>query len=504
MTRLTEVAPSLTEDESNTMTARARLADCLVCIAAALAGFASDAAGASAAADATAATALSGAGDPTLVIDAARVIGTIKPLQDLGLGPLLERGEIDLTPYYQDLRVRTVRLHDVPWVYDNVQDMNYVFPKDTADAGRAENYDFALTDHYVESISSAGMDVIYRLGYSAAFFAPRALQYIDPPRSYEHWTDVAAHIVAHYSQGWDGGPSTHIQYWEIWNEPDTSIFWTGQPEDYFRLYEMTAKRIKSLDASLHVGGPALAGGLPFLESFLKYCRDHQAPVDFVSWHIYTTQPEAVVERAKRVHELMVRYGFGKAQSVLDEWNYGFGGLWDPSQPGQADGVHAYYELTRGEVGAAFDAAVLMAIQDASVDMAHFYTGSNMSTGLFTTEGAPTKAYYAFLAFSKLLDSPQRLALTGAVGTPVTALAGVSKDVSAVRVLIAYRGDGPYRLNLRLDHAPWKGDAVVQRQLIDRASPVALPNPVTSSAMGGLVSLEIDGPSVELLTFRARR
>jgi hypothetical protein len=199
---------------------------------------------------------------------------------------------------------------------------------------------------------------------------------------------------------------------------------------------------------------------------------------------------------------MVRYGFGKAQSILDEWNYGFGGLWDPSRPGQAEGVHAYYELTRGEVGAAFDAAVLMAIQDASVDMAHFYTGSNMSTGLFTYEGAPTKAYYAFLAFANLLDCPQRLALTGAAGTRVTALAGLSKDGSAVRVLIAYRGDGPYRLDLRLDHAPWKGDTVAQLQLIDRASRVALPKPVTPVAKGGLIHLEMDGPTVELLTFRA--
>jgi xylan 1,4-beta-xylosidase len=487
------------------MTLRSHLVDCLVCIAAALAGSACSAAGATTATGVPAAArspAAPSAGDSILAIEASRVIGTIKPLQDLGLGPLLQRGEIDLTPYYEDLRVRTVRLHDVPWVYENVQDMNYVFPKDTADAGSAENYDFALTDHYVESISSAGIDVIYRLGYSAAFFAPRALQYIDPPRSYEHWADVAAHIVAHYDQGWDGGPSAHIKYWEIWNEPDTSIFWTGQPEDYFRLYEMTAKRIKSADATLKVGGPALAGGLPFLESFLKYCRDHQAPVDFVSWHIYTTKPEAVVERGKRVHDLMVRYGFGKAQSILDEWNYGFGGLWDPSRPGQAEGVHAYYELTRGEVGAAFDAAVLMAIQDASVDMAHFYTGSNMSTGLFTYEGAPTKAYYAFLAFANLLDCPQRLALTGAAGTRVTALAGLSKDGSAVRVLIAYRGDGPYRLDLRLDHAPWKGDTVAQLQLIDRASRVALPKPVTPVAKGGLIHLEMDGPTVELLTFRA--
>jgi hypothetical protein len=58
------------------------------------------------------------------------------------------------------------------------------------------------------------------------------------------------------------------------------------------------------------------------------------------------------------------------------------------------------------------------------------------------------------------------------------------------------------LDLRLDHAPWKGDAVAQVQLIDRASPIALPTPVASVTTGGLIHLEMDGPSVELLTLRA--
>jgi xylan 1,4-beta-xylosidase len=437
-----------------------------------------------------------------LTIDSSHVIGTIKPLQDMGIGPLLFRDQFDVTPYYKKLGVRYVRLHDVPYVYDDVQDMEYVFPKESADPMKAENYDFVLTDHYIESITSAGMNMIYRLGYTSDYYRPRALQFIDPPRSYKKWADVATHIVNHYNNGWDGGPRTHIKYWEIWNEPDIPISWTGTPEAYFKLYEVVAKQIKATDPSLKVGGPALAEHLDFLESFLKYCRSHQAPVDFVSWHNYPAKPEEVAKRGQRVHDLMVKYGFGGAQSILDEWNYSFTGIFDPSQPNQADGNHKYYEITRGEVGAAFDAAVLIALQDAAVDIATFYTGTNMVMGLFTYEGGPTKAYYSFLAFRTLLDSPQRVAVNGTVGADVTALAGLSVDRRTLRVLIAHTGNGQREFGLQLAHLPWSGAAIAQIQTIDGKSEVALTKPKQIAAKDGIIHIKMEGPAVQLLTISA--
>ena len=54
--------------------------------------------------------------------------------------------------------------------------------------------------------------------------------------------------------------------------------------------------LKALDPSLKVGGPALAGRLEFLDQFLSYCRLHQVPLDFVSWHIYTRDAHEVARR----------------------------------------------------------------------------------------------------------------------------------------------------------------------------------------------------------------
>jgi xylan 1,4-beta-xylosidase len=466
-----------------------------------------------------------GVNDPRLTIDSSRIVGTIKPLQDLGAGPLLWHGAIDLTPYYKELGVRNVRLHDVPLVYDDVQDIDYVFPNDAADSTKADSYNFALTDHYMDSVTSAGFNVIYRLGYSGDTWKPRTLLHDNPPRSLEKWADIASHIVDHYNAGWAGGPRTHIKYWEIWNEPDAVYSWTGTPEAYFRLYELTAKQIKSRDPTLKVGGPALAGNLDFLEAFLKYCRDHQAPVDFVSWHSYEhpARPEEVAKRGKRVHDLMLRYGFGGAQSILDEWNYDLSvlGMFSPSpaeqptqpytaeyirsqheiaaKPYNTEDLQKYYEITHGEIGAAYNAAVLMDLQDSSVDIATFYTGTNMVFGLFNWAGAPTKAYYSFLAFRRLLDSPQRVAVNGAVGSEVTALAGLSSDKRTLRVLISHTGEGKRQFELRLANLPWGEGAIAKVQTIDRSSDFAQTRLERVGAKSDLIHIEMDGPTVELLT-----
>jgi hypothetical protein len=448
---------------------------------------------------------------PLVTVDAARTMGTIKPLQDVGEGPLLMRGSVDETPYYQALGVKYVRLHDVPWVYDNVQDTNYVFPNDSADPAKPESYDFALTNHYIESITSLGMEVIYRLGYSAEDYTPQPQQHIEPPRSYEKWTEVAAHIVEHYDKAWVGGPRRPIKYWEIWNEPDNTGFWTGTPEQYFRLYDMVAKRLKRTDPTLKVGGPALAGHLQFLEDFLKYCRDHQSPLDFVSWHSYAARPEDAAAAGRRVHEMMQRYGYGAAQSILDEWNYDLTSFTPPEdRPGAPyvpGGTQKYYEITRSAFGAAFDASVLIALQDASVDIATFYTGTNMFMGLFSYSGAPTRAYYAFLAFRGLLGAPERIAVEGsavegAAGERLKVLAGRSVDKKSVRVLLAYTGKDPYEFDLRLTGLPWDGTGIEKVQTIDGRSNSMTTSQKNPPSNGALQHIEFKGPTVQVITLQA--
>ena len=213
---------------------------------------------------------------PRLDIDvhASQRSGKLRPLQDLDNGPLCQRGIVDLSAYYKQLGVHFVRLHDVPWTYDNALDINYVFPHWDSSADDPNNYDFTQTDFYLNTILALGIKVIYRLGYSAEY--KTNVHHNSPPSSNEKFATIARHIVQHHNQGWANGSRDRIQYWEIWNEPDGKGFWSGTPAQYARLYETTAKALKRIDPSLKVGGPALAGDLD-LEEILARAKPTRLP-----------------------------------------------------------------------------------------------------------------------------------------------------------------------------------------------------------------------------------
>ncbi len=434
--------------------------------------------------------------DDSITVDAGQSAGKIKPLQDVDNGPLCQRGAIDLTRYYKALGIRNVRLHDVPWTYDNALDINYVFPNWNADPDRQENYDFTQSDFYIKTITDMGINIIFRLGYSAEYKTP--VHHNAPPASYDKWADIAAHIVRHYNDGWDNGQKLGIKYWEIWNEPDNNQFWTGPPEQFDRLYEVTAKTLKRMDPTLKVGGPALAYRLEFLDQFLNYCQAHHVPVDFVSWHIYTQDPNEVSTHAQRIQEMQKQYGFEHSESILDEWNYG---------PGQWQRLYvdpkftrAFYDATQNGFGAAFDVAVLTKLQDTSVDIATYYTGTTLAFGMFTSYGAPLKPYYAFLAFRRLLDSPNRIAVDPVADDAVTTLAGISNDGRTVRILMSNRSKRARRLHLKLDGLPWKGPSQCQRQVVDDRYDLQGVGASKKFSSSSLVE-ELDGQSVLLLTIQ---
>ena len=65
-------------------------------------------------------------------------------------------------------------------------------------------------------------------------------------------------------------------------------------DEYFRLYEITARAIKDVDPAIPVGGPSTSGS-KWVKSFLQFCRENDVPVDFVTTHQYSGDPLSGVE-----------------------------------------------------------------------------------------------------------------------------------------------------------------------------------------------------------------
>jgi hypothetical protein len=381
----------------------------------------------------------------TLAVDAGTVTGTIRSFQGVNGPPYpVKAGLPNLVKQYRDLRVSSVRTHDsygpteIDAVYTDkslkalfpdaaerlqvakASQENSIFKDWNADPEKPESYNFGPTDKIIQAIRDSGAEVYYRVGRSAG-------GNLEPPRDAARYAAIVAHIAMHYNQGWARGSHSGIRYWEIWNEPQ--FFWSGTPQQFYELYDKTARALKAVDPTLKVGTDANAMPLndgPYREGLLDYIREHEAPFDFYSWHIYADMsfdPYDAVVIASETRLLLDHRGFTKVESILSEWNLSADFTKD-EEP----------ELSSME-NAAFIGSVLMNLQDAQLDFAHLYRGDTLWMGLFNNDGSYRKPAYTFRATGMMLDTPDRVDASGGDTNGFNVLAGRSRDNKRVQILI---------------------------------------------------------------------
>jgi hypothetical protein len=142
------------------------------------------------------------------------------------------------------------------------------------------------------------------------------------------------------------------------------------------------------------------------------------------------------------------------------------------------------------------------LQDAPVDIATFFSGTTFMWGLFTSSGAPQKAYYSFLAFQRMLETPQRIAVGPGGRENLSALSGMSEDKKTIRVLITNLAGDKKTVRLQLKGLPWSGSTVYEQRIINANHDL---DKVKSGAVPGTdpsIVGQIDGPSVSLFTIKS--
>jgi xylan 1,4-beta-xylosidase len=394
-----------------------------------------------------------------ITFDGAKPGESIRALNGVNGGPLAAGGLLDLSANWKAAAFPLARLHDSHWPNPDVVDVHAVFPDSSADPSKEGSYDFERTDEYVRAVHECGARIVYRLGESIEH--QKAKRHARPPRDFEKWAAVCTGIVRHYTEGWNKGTKLPIRYWEIWNEPDNRPnCWTGTDDDYLRLYAVTAKVLRREFPAIKIGGPALGnpGDLTngrfkptaFLSAFVARCEVERLPFDFLSWHCYTADPTELVLRAKGIRAWLDEAGFKSVESHLNEWNFLPDGDWSGLTSKDAAMREKWYSRVNGAAGAAFVVASLIALQDAPLDAANYFTAEAPGMGLFSQHGVPSRAFGAFLAF-KELSGLKRLPSTSAAG--VSALAGVGKEI---RILLARQGGADGSLRVAVRSAPWSG------------------------------------------------
>ncbi|MBR0353993.1 MAG: hypothetical protein IJK35_01340 [Oscillospiraceae bacterium] len=149
---------------------------------------------------------------------------------------------------------------------------------------------FRQVGHVYDNLLACGVKPFVELSFMPTALASGkklGLRYdpnITMPKSLDAWGDYICRFV-HFLLDRYGAQEVESWYFEVWNEPDLGCFFAGSQQDYFKLYEVTAKAIKSVDERLRVGGPSTSA-CKWLPEFLDFCEKSGSPCDFVSTHHY--------------------------------------------------------------------------------------------------------------------------------------------------------------------------------------------------------------------------
>jgi xylan 1,4-beta-xylosidase len=212
---------------------------------------------------------------------------------------------------HDDLGVTYVRAHAI------LHDDNHVVTR--ADDGTLA-FDFTVVDALYDQLIQIGLRPIVELSFMPAAIARDATQtvfgyqgIISPPADWAQWYDVvralAAHLVDRY-----GIDEVATWAFEVWNEPNLVVFWSGTKDEYLRLYDESARAVKSVDERLRVGGPSTAAS-EWIETLTAHAADAGVPLDFITTHTYgnlplDTRPSLERHRFKGIPVWWTEWGVG--------------------------------------------------------------------------------------------------------------------------------------------------------------------------------------------------
>jgi xylan 1,4-beta-xylosidase len=151
-------------------------------------------------------------------------------------------------------------------------------------------YNFQYIDALFDSILNLGMKPFVELAFMPDKLASGDKTVfwwkgnITPPENHEKWQKLIQTLTQHWTDRY-GEQEVKQWYFEVWNEPNLNFFWSGSQEEYFKMYDHTAKAIKMVSPQYRVGGPATAGNAWITET-IEFALKNKSPLDFITTHDY--------------------------------------------------------------------------------------------------------------------------------------------------------------------------------------------------------------------------
>lgn len=174
-------------------------------------------------------------------------------------------------------------------------------------------YDWTTVNKIFDTFIERGMKPIVELGFTPKALSTKPEPYRHnwpanpdlmelstgwayPPKDYEKWAELVYQFTKHCISRY-GKEETESWYWEVWNEPDITIYWKGTIEEYFKLYDYSVWAVRKALPEAKVGGPTTTdprndGAANYLRLFLEHCQNginyttgkKGSPLDYITFH----------------------------------------------------------------------------------------------------------------------------------------------------------------------------------------------------------------------------
>ena len=283
-------------------------------------------------------------------------------------------------------------------------------------------YNFQYVDALFDSILNTGMKPFVEFG-----FMPDKLKSnektifwwkgnISPPKDHDKWSALIEALVKHWTARY-GEEEVKQWYFEVWNEPNLDLFFSGTQADYFKLYERTARAVKSVSPAYRVGGPATAGR-GWIGETIDFAAKNKVPLDFITTHDYgvkgigldengnqklflDTAPEAIIGGVREVRGKIDQSAMPGLPLHYTEWSASY----SPRDPVHDSYVSAAYILSKlkGSEGFA-DSLSYWTFTDIFEENGTVPSPFHGGFGMINFQGLRKPSFYAYQFLNRLGDN----------------------------------------------------------------------------------------------------
>ncbi len=234
---------------------------------------------------------------------------------------------------------------------------------DIADAAKDKDLQIKMLSNYeniIKNITEAGGLVILNI-FGTPPGLGKVLDKKSPPENLKAFKSLVKSIIRNLSCD-----KRYNIWYEVWTAPDLDNFFLGRRQEYLALYKITAQAIKELEAetkiNIRIGGPSsswwfqdfngnsiITPERSLIYDLIRFCYGNHLPLDFVTWHAYSTDPACEKEAttynktaAALIRDWLSYFHFDRdIPLIVDEWNFDSGSNVSP-QRGKEAHISASY------------------------------------------------------------------------------------------------------------------------------------------------------------------